>query len=93
MVLAVMQNKYDFVPRVVYPTLVGWRFIQKSGTVKRMSQKHRILLIEDQAPMRRNIALMLKMEGYETETAENGRGAGGQRDTRTRACAGSGLTR
>jgi DNA-binding NarL/FixJ family response regulator len=38
-----------------------------------MSRKHRILLIEDQAPMRRNIALMLKMEGYETETAENGR--------------------
>lgn len=38
-----------------------------------MSQKHRILLIEDQAPMRRNIALMLKMEGFETETAENGR--------------------
>ena len=33
----------------------------------------RILVIEDQAPMRRNIALMLKMEGYETETAENGR--------------------
>lgn len=38
-----------------------------------MSQKYRILLIEDQAPMRRNIALMLKMEGYETDTAENGR--------------------
>jgi DNA-binding NarL/FixJ family response regulator len=38
-----------------------------------MSQKYRVLLIEDQAPMRRNIALMLKMEGFETETAENGR--------------------
>lgn len=38
-----------------------------------MSEKYRILLIEDQAPMRRNIALMLKMEGYEAETAGNGR--------------------
>jgi DNA-binding NarL/FixJ family response regulator len=33
----------------------------------------RILVIEDQAPMRRNIALMLEMEGYEVMTAENGR--------------------
>lgn len=33
----------------------------------------RILVIEDQAPMRRNIALMLEMEGYEVLTAENGR--------------------
>ncbi len=33
----------------------------------------RILVIEDQAPMRRNIALMLEMEGYEVFTAENGR--------------------
>ena len=33
----------------------------------------KILIIEDQAPMRRNIALMLEMEGYETVTAENGR--------------------
>lgn len=33
----------------------------------------RILVIEDQAPMRRNIALMLEMEGYEVVTAENGR--------------------
>ena len=32
----------------------------------------RILIIEDQAPMRRNIALMLEMEGYEVLTAENG---------------------
>lgn len=32
-----------------------------------------ILIIEDQAPMRRNIALMLQMEGYETLTAENGK--------------------
>lgn len=32
-----------------------------------------ILIIEDQAPMRRNIALMLQMEGYDTLTAENGR--------------------
>lgn len=33
----------------------------------------RILIIEDQAAMRRNIALMLEMEGYEVLTAENGR--------------------
>jgi DNA-binding NarL/FixJ family response regulator len=33
----------------------------------------RILVIEDQAPMRRNIALMLELEGYEVVTAENGR--------------------
>jgi len=33
----------------------------------------KILIIEDQAPMRRNIALMLQMEGYEACTAENGR--------------------
>jgi DNA-binding NarL/FixJ family response regulator len=33
----------------------------------------KILIIEDQAPMRRNVALMLQMEGYETCTAENGR--------------------
>ncbi|MDA0813970.1 MAG: response regulator, partial [Verrucomicrobia bacterium] len=35
--------------------------------------KKKILIIEDQAPMRRNIALMLEMEGYEVATAENGR--------------------
>jgi DNA-binding NarL/FixJ family response regulator len=35
--------------------------------------KKKILIIEDQAPMRRNIALMLQLEGYEVETAENGR--------------------
>jgi DNA-binding NarL/FixJ family response regulator len=33
----------------------------------------KILIIEDQAPMRRNIALMLQLEGYEVVTAENGR--------------------
>ena len=32
-----------------------------------------ILIIEDQAPMRRNIALMLEMEGYKVLTAENGK--------------------
>jgi DNA-binding NarL/FixJ family response regulator len=35
--------------------------------------KKKILIIEDQAPMRRNIALMLQMEGYEVCSAENGR--------------------
>lgn len=38
-----------------------------------MSEKQRILVIEDQAPMRRNIALLLEMEGYEVATAANGR--------------------
>lgn len=33
----------------------------------------KILIIEDQAPMRRNIALMLEMEGFEVVTAENGK--------------------
>lgn len=35
--------------------------------------KKRLLVIEDQAPMRRNIALLLELEGYEVLTAENGR--------------------
>ena len=33
----------------------------------------RILIIEDQAPMRRNLALMLELEGYEVHGAENGK--------------------
>lgn len=33
----------------------------------------RILIIEDQAAMRRNLALMLDMEGYEVHSAANGR--------------------
>ena len=33
----------------------------------------RILIIEDQAPMRRNLALMLQFEGYDVITAEDGR--------------------
>lgn len=32
----------------------------------------RVLIIEDQAPMRRNLALMLEMEGYEVHAAVNG---------------------
>lgn len=35
--------------------------------------KKKILIIEDQPTMRRNVALMLQLEGYETCTAENGR--------------------
>ena len=35
--------------------------------------KKKILIIEDQAPMRRNIALMLQLEGYDVVSAENGR--------------------
>jgi DNA-binding NarL/FixJ family response regulator len=38
-----------------------------------MSDKNRILVIEDQAPMRRNIALMLEFEGFEVATAADGR--------------------
>lgn len=38
-----------------------------------LSPMKRILVIEDQAPMRRNIALMLEMEGFEVFTAANGR--------------------
>ena len=33
----------------------------------------KILVIEDQAPMRRNVALLLEMEGFKVATAENGR--------------------
>lgn len=33
----------------------------------------KILIIEDQAPMRRNVALMLELEGYKTCVAENGK--------------------
>jgi DNA-binding NarL/FixJ family response regulator len=33
----------------------------------------KILIIEDQTPMRRNLALMLELEGYEVTTAENGK--------------------
>ena len=32
----------------------------------------KILIIEDQAPMRRNIALLLEMEGFNVVTADNG---------------------
>ena len=35
--------------------------------------KKKTLIIEDQATMRRNVALMLQLEGYETSTAANGR--------------------
>lgn len=38
-----------------------------------MSDQSRILIIEDQGPMRRNIALMLELEGYVVDTAANGR--------------------
>lgn len=33
----------------------------------------KILIIEDQAPMRRNVSLLLEMEGYQTCLATNGR--------------------
>jgi DNA-binding NarL/FixJ family response regulator len=37
-----------------------------------MSTKKKILIIEDQATMRRNLALLLEMENFEVVTAENG---------------------
>lgn len=38
-----------------------------------MSAKKKILIIEDQGTMRRNLALLLEMEGFDVVTAENGR--------------------
>ena len=38
-----------------------------------LAMKKKILIIEDQAPMRRNIALLLEIAGYEVFSAENGR--------------------
>lgn len=38
-----------------------------------MNTKKKILIIEDQGTMRRNLALLLEMEGFEVVTAENGR--------------------
>ncbi len=48
-------------------------FCRGSYSIRPHLTMKRILVIEDQAPMRRNIALMLEMEGYEVTTAENGR--------------------
>lgn len=38
-----------------------------------MTASKKILIIEDQGTMRRNLALLLEMEGYQVVTAENGR--------------------
>ncbi len=38
-----------------------------------MNSPKTILIIEDQGTMRRNLALLLEMEGYTVVTAENGR--------------------
>lgn len=43
-----------------------------SGSVGGLPMK-RILVIEDQAPMRRNLALLLELEGYTVLTASDGR--------------------
>jgi DNA-binding NarL/FixJ family response regulator len=40
-----------------------------------VNPKRCILIVEDQAPMRRNIALMLELEGFDVVAAENGRAA------------------
>ena len=37
------------------------------------TMKKRLLVIEDHAPMRRNIALLLELEAYEVFTADNGK--------------------
>jgi DNA-binding NarL/FixJ family response regulator len=55
-----------------HPTLVGCIPSAVSEITRVMSEKPRILVIEDQAPMRRNIALLLEMEGYHVATAANG---------------------
>src|SRR5262245_50979603 len=54
-----------------FPPKVGWSFPRGACTSGVMKQ--RILIIEDQAPMRRNIALLLEMEGYEVATSPNGK--------------------
>jgi DNA-binding NarL/FixJ family response regulator len=45
----------------------------QSPAVATSDPMKRILVIEDQAPMRRNLALMLELEGYQVTSAENGR--------------------
>jgi DNA-binding NarL/FixJ family response regulator len=54
---------------------VFWQPFQASAALRDSDnmKKKKILIIEDQAPMRRNIALLLEMSGYEVFTAENGR--------------------
>lgn len=37
------------------------------------TESKKIRVIEDQAPMRRNLALLLELEGYQVGSAENGR--------------------
>src|SRR5439155_16823664 len=63
------------------PTLVGWLFrrdcvacarSRKLSTSNPINRMKKILVIEDQAPMRRNIALLLELEGFEVLTAANG---------------------
>jgi len=44
----------------------------KKNTISNMTPA-KILIIEDQAPMRRNVALMLEMEGYTVFTAADGK--------------------
>ncbi len=48
-------------------------FFHLCQVANHMNLTPRILIIEDQAPMRRNLALLLEMEGYEVDTAENGK--------------------
>src|SRR5688572_2323527 len=53
-------------------TMRPWSIIGSREASCTMSAKKKILVIEDQAPMRRNIALLLEMEGFQVATAENG---------------------
>lgn len=39
---------------------------------KAIMSAQKILIVEDQAPMRRNLALLLELEGFKVVTAENG---------------------
>src|SRR5262245_43683485 len=55
---------------LVVPTLLR---PESCAVGRNESLMKKILIIEDQTPMRRNIALMLEMEGFEVVTAENGR--------------------
>jgi DNA-binding NarL/FixJ family response regulator len=57
--------------------MVGWRLEAFLALLGRTEHTHttymkKILVIEDQTPMRRNIALLLEMEGFQVVTAENG---------------------
>jgi DNA-binding NarL/FixJ family response regulator len=61
---------FAHVPFVRYTTKVALPAAVQLATKEGVQ---RILLIEDHAPMRRNLATMLEMEGFDVLVAENGR--------------------